>query len=254
MDRAEWEKASRLTGHRVRSAIQSIKSQLRILESERKGGFGSTAAAREAAEKDLVVAFRDLEGISYAAESNIRGAVDVKSVRRELVPMLHIVQAAVEAQQDLADTAGIEIEISDGIRNLPQVWVNPTLLRFAFINLINNGLKYSYPHPANRKRVLRIRPALADAGKVAVEVENFGLGIMETDRERIFEWGVRLSEDPVTFRSVYGKGIGLWETKHIVEGHGGEIHVRSVHFSKAPVAYQNIEQCITVFTVVLPRG
>lgn len=253
-DRSEWERTTKLTGHRVRVAIQHVRTQLRTIEGERNGEAGCTKAHRAAAERDLEVALKDLEVVSYAAESSIRGALDVKSASREHLPIGRIVEAAVEAQRDLAHEYGIQIELSDEIHSLPDVWVNPTLLRFAFLNLVNNGLKYSYPHPENRTRVLKIKPALADPYEVRVEIVNFGLGIKEADRKAIFDWLVRSQEGIPKFRSVYGKGIGLWETKHIIEGHGGKILVDSVHHSTAPVTDQNINHCITVFTVVLPAG
>jgi signal transduction histidine kinase len=70
--------------------------------------------------------------------------------------------------------------------------------------------------------------------------------------QKVFEWGVRLAIEASTFKDVYGKGIGLWEVKHIVEGHGGSVIVQSEHHSKASVTDDNIKQCITVFTVRMP--
>jgi signal transduction histidine kinase len=256
-DRSDWEKTSRLTGHRVRASIQSVSSQLKTIQAERKGEPGFTVQLRDLAERDLAVAFRDLEEISYAAESNVPDAIDVKIARRELVPIIEIVSAAVADQQDLADEHDIKIEVSEErLSRLPPVWVNRILMRFVFINLINNGLKYSYPRPEDRKRILRVQSPNEpfDPNEVRVEVVNFGLGVKEADRERIFEWGVRLSESIPTFREIYGRGIGLWEAKHIVEGHGGTIYVHSVHHSKGAVEDYNIRQCITVFTVSLPSG
>jgi signal transduction histidine kinase len=254
-ERDSWEKTTRLTGHRVRAAVQSVGSQLRTIEGHRKGEAGYTTADRDAAERDLGVALLDLKAISYAAESSIGGALGVKSDRRELVSPGDIVQAAVEAQQVLAEEQGIDIQVSPEFATLLAVWVNPTLMRFAFLNLINNGLKYSYRRYDGGRRFLTVEPGVADPGEVRVKVVNFGLGIKKEDRERIFEWGVRLApEAPPRFREIYGKGIGLWETKHIIEGHGGGIYVESVHYSKAPVADENIQECITVFTVVLPVG
>jgi len=252
-DRSDWENSSRLTGHRVRASIQSMQSQLNTVRAVQTGEPGFIAADRDTAEKDLQIAFQDLREISYAAESSVPGAFDVKIARRESVPLGDIVWDAVEAQRDLADENGIEIEVSEGISKLPPVYVNPTLMRFAFINLINNGLKYSYPRQKDRKRILRVQPPHRpfDPDEVGVEIVNFGLGIKQADRTRIFEWGVRLAKGASTFREVYGKGIGLWEVKHIIEGHGGRVSVSSVHHSREPVTDQNITQCITVFTVLL---
>jgi signal transduction histidine kinase len=258
VDRLDWKRTSQLTGHRVRASIQNINSQLKTIKDERDGQPGFTTKDREAAEKDLEIAFQDLKEISYAAESSVRGAIDVKSANREFVPLGQIVWAAVETQQDLVEKEriGVEIEVSDGIAGLPVVLGNQILLRFMFINLINNAIKYSYPRPDDRMRIVNVKPPrdLPDPGEVSVEITNFGLGIKQADLEKIFEWGVRLTEGQYTFKEVYGKGIGLWEAKHIVEGHGGKLYVRSIHFSKAPVTDQNIEQCITVFTVSLPIG
>lgn len=255
-DRSDWERTSRLTGHRVRASIQNMRSQLNVIRAVQRKEPGFADADQDAAEGDLEAAFRDLQEISYAAESSVPGALDVKIARRELIPLGDIVWAAVEAQQDVADENGVEIEVPKGISRLPPVYVNPTLMRYAFINLINNALKYSYPRPEDRKRVVRLQPAKGyfDPVGIGVEVVNFGLGIKEADRDKIFEWGVRLVEGAPTFREVYGKGIGLWEVKHIVEGHGGRVFVDSVHYSKKPATDQNIQQCITVFTVSIPIG
>jgi signal transduction histidine kinase len=101
---------------------------------------------------------------------------------------------------------------------------------------------------------VEVPKGLPDIGEARVKIVNFGLGIKEIDREKIFEWGVRLVPGHSKFQEIYGKGIGLWEVKHIIEGHGGKISVESVHFTKAPVTDQNIQQCITVFTVSLPTA
>ena len=80
------------------------------------------------------------------------------------------------------------------------------------------------------------------------------MGIKTGDQQRIFDWGVRLAGGSDMFRDVYGKGIGLWEVKHIAEGHGGRVYATSSHFSGAEVSDEAIDRCVTVFSVVLPVG
>lgn len=254
-ERADWEKAAKLTGHRVRASLQSVGSQLNTLrDSVSAPGRFSDAEVREARE-ELKGAFRELTEISYAAESNVRGVIDVGIARREHLSLADIVWAAAEAQADLAEEAGIDVAIS-GMHLAGDVFGNRTLLKIAFINLVNNALKYSLPPGGDRARVVKIKPPTPDLpGDVAaVEIVNYGMGIKECDYTRIFEWGVRLVEDTRTFRGRYGRGIGLWECKHIVEGHGGKIFVQSAHGTGANVTDDNIRQCLTVFTVILPTA
>ena len=252
-DRTNWERAAKLTGHRLRSSIQNINSQLKTIRSASLGLLDFSENERMAAENDLEKSFRELEEISFAAESSVPGALDVKSARRETISLGDIIDSAVDDQQSVAEQAGVKIITSGKLYTLPKIFGNFTLLKFAFINLINNGLKYSYPKLENRERELNIHPAreIPDPGKVFIEIVNFGLGIKEEDQNRIFEWGVRIVGAKPPFKEVYGKGIGLWEVKRIVEGHGGQVKVNSVHYTKGPITDMNIRQCITVFTVVL---
>lgn len=254
-ERVDWERTSRLTGHRVRAACQSLGSQLRVIRDATLGRPGFTEADRVEAEADLDRAAHDLIEISWAAESSY-SLVDARVAGRELVPLGNIISDGVSNQEELASEHEVKIEVHPEISRLPQVYANVTLMRFAFINLVNNGLKYSYPRPDFKERILRIGPPLErdELGRVSVEVENFGLGILPEDTERVFEWGVRLAPGEPTFREVYGKGVGLWETKRIIEAHGGHVYVRSSHHSGGPVTEWNKKQCITVFTVELPRG
>jgi len=255
-DRTNWEKTAKLSGHRLRSSIQSISSQIKTINAVNNGDLGLTLRDRDAAESDLNFAFTNLTELSYATESSIPGTLDVKSVSRNVAYIIDIIWEAIATQQDLAEQFGIEIDVSDEIRGLPPVLVNRTLIRSAFINLINNGLKYSYPRQQDHERVFRIKPSYEsrDIHQIGLEFVNYGLGVKEDDRNRIFEWGTRLSEGNKLFKEVYGKGIGLWEVKHIIEGHGGKVFVNSVHFSKSPITDQNIKQCVTVFTVEFPTA
>jgi signal transduction histidine kinase len=256
-ERIDWERAAKLTGHRLRAFIQDINSQLKSIKAYYENELGFTRDEKVEAEKDLEHAFNDLIDISCAAESSIPGVLYLKTARREWLSLGDIIESAVDAQQDLADEIGVAIVVPKEIKALPQVFGNSTFLKFAFVNLINNGLKYSYPRPGGKKRELRIHPSKkwkTDLVETGVEIVNFGLGIKMEDRESIFEWGTRLSPATLPFREVFGRGIGLWEVKRIIEGHGGKVFVESIHHTKVDVTDENIDMCITIFTVVLPTG
>lgn len=251
VDRSDWEKTSKMTGHRVRAAIQSLGSQLNIIKAFHRGDPDITDDDHESAESTLVRSFQDLTEVSYAAEATIPRAIDVKITKRDSIGLGNIVLAAISDQAKVARENDIEIVPSDELPDLLPVFANPALLRYAFVNIINNALKYSNPHPTQGSRIVYINTPPRDPGQLIIDIVNFGLGIKRDDLGRIFEWGVRLSNQNPLFQGVFGRGVGLWEAKNVIEGHGGKIYVRSAHYSDAPVTDDNIQECVTHFTVVL---
>ena len=67
--------------------------------------------------------------------------------------------------------------------------------------------------------------AASDNGAVVVAVSDTGVGIPQSDRERIFERFYRV--DNARSREVGGTGLGLAIAKHLVEAHNGRIEVVS---------------------------
>lgn len=88
-------------------------------------------------------------------------------------------------------------------------------LKEAFLNIINNAIKYS---PEGGK------VAIASAygmGKVSLSITDSGIGIPLADRERLFEKFVRMENAKKV--DANGSGLGLFIAKKIVDAHGGTI-------------------------------
>jgi len=252
--RTEWENVSKLTGHRVRSSLQNLGSQLETIEAYLQGRPGFTQRKYSVARIDLKKAFEDLKEVSYAAEARVPGSIDVRVAARARIRLEDVLWRAIDNQQELARAFGVRLSVED-IGSLGEVYGNATLLTNVFVNLINNAIKYSLTASPGRERSVRIKPSHPPSrGMELVEVVNFGLGIKREFIHSIFDWGVRYHTTSPTFRETYGVGIGLWEAKHIVEGHGGRVLVESRHHSGAVIDDRNIGQCVTVFTVVLPSA
>jgi two-component system sensor histidine kinase SenX3 len=100
-------------------------------------------------------------------------------------------------------------------------------------NLVANAVSYS----ACDSTVLVTTKA--EGGSVEISVVDQGIGIPETEVERIFERFYRV--DPARHRSTGGTGLGLSIVKHVAATHGGEINVWSV------------EGQGSTFTLTLPR-
>jgi len=87
------------------------------------------------------------------------------------------------------------------------------------INLLDNAVKYSGP---GGKVTVR---AVEEGDKVRVSVRDSGIGIPHKDLPRLFERFYRVDE--ARSRDRGGTGLGLSIVKHIVQAHGGSVHVES---------------------------
>lgn len=112
-----------------------------------------------------------------------------------------------------------------------QVWGNEELLKQVWINLLDNGIKFS-----DKGDVVEVRMAETEK-KLCVSVVNSGPEIPEEAREKIFNKFYQADES----HSGEGNGVGLAIVKRVTQLHGGRVLVRS-------------EKGVTEFTVELPRG
>ena len=121
--------------------------------------------------------------------------------------------------------ASIELE------SLPEMYINPSLMRPLFYNLIHNALKYA---KANVAPVIRIYsepdPVLIERNQHnegftyhRIYVKDNGIGFDQKYAEQIFEMFKRLHHHD----EYEGTGIGLAFCKKIVEQHDGFISARS---------------------------
>lgn len=89
-------------------------------------------------------------------------------------------------------------------------------LKTAFVNLLDNSVKYS---GHERKISVRIRPASLN-NKVAIVVRDNGVGIPASDLKRVFKRFHRVANSNSEAK---GTGLGLFIVKNIIERHGGKI-------------------------------
>jgi two-component system phosphate regulon sensor histidine kinase PhoR len=117
-----------------------------------------------------------------------------------------------------AEAKGLELAVR-AEENLPAIQGDSFAIEQAFINLLDNAVKYT------EKGFIRVA-LLREGARVKVEIADSGIGIPERDLDRIFERFYVV--DKSRSRSLGGTGLGLSIVKHIVARHGGEIGVKSV--------------------------
>jgi two-component system, OmpR family, phosphate regulon sensor histidine kinase PhoR len=105
-------------------------------------------------------------------------------------------------------------------KNIPIILVDREAIADAFVNLVDNAIKYS----------TEIKDIVVRTGKsdkyVYVEVEDHGIGISEKNQKYIFDKFFRVTEMNLA-NKVKGSGLGLAIVKHIMDAHEGKIYVKS---------------------------
>lgn len=143
-----------------------------------------------------------------------------------------LLQARIElVRKHPAYTVSIRFDTTGEEESLPVVRGSEQLLKIAFINLMENGCKFS-----SANHVEAVLTPKADL--VEISFTDKGIGIAPEDMKKIFDPFYR----SFNARDKQGHGIGLSLTRRIVELHNGSIHVTS-----------QLQQGST-FTVILPSA
>jgi signal transduction histidine kinase len=119
---------------------------------------------------------------------------------------------------------------------IPKLWLDKSRMQQLVYNILTNCIKYNHKSSTNWIDIKYIPPTFGDRYHI-INFEDYGIGIDENEKEKIFELGYR-SKDAMKV-SFEGQGIGLASAKIIAKKHRGNIEVTNL---KNP----------TIFTLKLP--
>jgi len=128
-----------------------------------------------------------------------------------------LIKEAIDQCKTTSDARQILVNFSEGQDCI--VKGDREQLIMAIHNLIENAINYS-PEGTNVSITSKLQDFI-----IEISVTDQGIGIPESEVERIFERFYRV--DPARSRQTGGTGLGLSIVKHIVAKHGGEIKVWS---------------------------
>lgn len=135
----------------------------------------------------------------------------------EQVDLALITEETIHVLEKSAKQRGIQIYYS---KTPAVICGNPTRISELVYNLVDNAVKYN---KENGKIVIFVGETVDG---VELFVKDTGIGIPETDTERIFERFYRV--DKSHSKKVGGTGLGLSIVKHICACHNASISVKSV--------------------------
>ncbi|MDE2026110.1 MAG: HAMP domain-containing histidine kinase, partial [Patescibacteria group bacterium] len=103
-----------------------------------------------------------------------------------------------------------------------KVYGDKEKIRQVLTNFITNAMKYS---PENKNVIIR---SIIKNSAVTIEVQDFGIGIPESEQSKIFEKFFQANHVPEERNTYPGLGLGLYISAEIIKLHNGMIGVSSV--------------------------
>lgn len=141
----------------------------------------------------------------------------VDHLRPREVDVAALAEQCAALVRPLAEARGLQLRVHNG--QPAAMSADPDKLREVVTNLLHNAIEYNRPDGSIDLAVTR------DNGDVRVEVKDTGIGIAESQRQRIFERFYR--SDPSRQTEGMHTGLGLAIVKGYVDLMGGSIDVES---------------------------
>lgn len=199
--------------HELRNPIFAIQG---YIETLRDGAIDDPKVNKHFLEKatehtiNLSNLLNDLIDISMIESGEMKLSYRYFEVNEFLKPIINQLKP-------LADEKKIEL-IYYPCRDNLKLFADKMKLKQAFDNLITNAIKYTEQG--------KVEVLVEEENKFGrVVIRDTGIGIHESDLDRIFERFYRV--DKARSREVGGTGLGLAIVKHIIEAHGSKIAVKS---------------------------
>jgi signal transduction histidine kinase/CheY-like chemotaxis protein/HPt (histidine-containing phosphotransfer) domain-containing protein len=187
---------------------------------------------RETDNKDILGYSQNIKQSGHNLLQLINGILDFSKIedgKMEIVPVRYSVSSQIayliNSISDRANSKKLEFNVSVD-RNIPsELYGDDTRINQVIINLLTNAVKYTKKGSVD----FTIRELERKDGNIKLyfEVKDTGIGIKETDMEKLFESFERL--DVVKNRNIEGTGLGMTITVKLLELMDSELKVESVY-------------------------
>jgi signal transduction histidine kinase len=191
----------------IRSAGENLADGV-VLDEQQVRRYGDLIRGEGRRLTDMVEQILEFAGIQSGQRGFSRRPLDVRNAIEDVL----VASGSLIAEGSMQ----VDVDIPDG---LPPVAADEPALRRVLQNLISNAIKYGASG-----RWIGIK-ARVDGDRVFVSISDKGIGIAAAEQAHIFEPFYRAPE--VVAARIQGAGLGLSLVQRIVEGHGGEITVKS---------------------------
>jgi signal transduction histidine kinase len=200
----------------MRSTVHEMRNQLSVSVASLEAFIDGKLAPTPERLRAVLYALRKLEGLLLEATPGTLAAMAPPKLQP--VDLCALVLREVLALEATAQAAGIRLHVDRCALTHAECSVfvcDPVQVGLVMTNILLNAIKYS-----GRGGTVTVY-GHREPGVVALDISDTGPGIPISERQSIFECGVRGS----TARSVVGSGVGLSVVQSIIHAHGGSVRV-----------------------------
>jgi two-component system phosphate regulon sensor histidine kinase PhoR len=196
--------------HEFKTPLTAIKGFVETLEEEEKIKNTKYLEIIKRNTERLINITNDLLLLSEIEDKEV-------IIHKETLKLKKIIENIAKMFQPHIEEKGLFLKI-EADKDFPKIMGDSFLLEQAFINIIDNAIKYT----ENGEIILRLKK---QDNMARIEVKDTGIGIPEEHIPRIFErfYVVNKSRS----REQGGTGLGLSIVKHIILQHNGKIEIES---------------------------
>jgi heavy metal sensor kinase len=198
--------------HELRTPVAAILNTIEVL------------LRRPRSDQELIEAHHDNWRSARSMQAVIEGLLLLSRMdagkahpAKEEIPLAALVEEIFAAIGPEAKAG--TVRLGQGIDPRLRVLADPSQIRLALSNLIDNAVRYNRPNGS-----VTVDARTADGG-TEIEVRDTGIGISAEHLPRIFERFYRV--DPSRTEATGGSGLGLSIVRKIIEAHGGRVTATS---------------------------
>ena len=204
-----------IVSHQLRSPLTNIKWTFEILTSKNLEMPTGKVEEYMTNVKDniarMVELIDDLLIVSRIEQGRI-------PMRKKEIRLESLIEELVSRYKVFAEASHIELNFYPQ-KNLPEIFVDPSLIKLVIENLIDNAIRYTR---GGGKVKIKLE---VKAKNILFSIQDSGVGIPQKEQKYIFQKFFR-AENALKERTK-GSGLGLYVCKSIIDKAGGRIWFKS---------------------------
>jgi PAS domain S-box-containing protein len=201
-----------IISHELKTPLTTIKSYIQLLlvrAKKENDEFGLKALSRADTQSNKMSSMiRDFLSLARIEEGKLK-------ISKEQFDLSGLLEEAVSDAHFLSTNYEISLDDCKGIR----LYADREKIGQVLVNLISNAIKYSPPGSLVTVGCEKLE------GKAKIFVKDRGIGISESDQEKLFTRFYRVEHEKA--KTVSGFGIGLYLVSEILKYHESKIEIQS---------------------------